>query len=205
MTEAELTRDDLGGGFFLYQPKRGYRFGEDAVCLAAFPPLRPGMTVLDLGCGCGAVTLLLAKREPGLILYGLELRERPAALAARNVSANGVKARIIRGDAMNAAALFPKGSFDLVVTNPPYYPAGRCRPPRDEDAAAAKTERFWDPAKALTEAAAVLKTGGALFMSHLAQREGEMTALAREAGLTPARRETPLNGRVLLEFTRTGA
>ena len=141
----DLTCDDLRcGGFTLLQPKRGYRFAIDAPLLAALVSLRPDLRVLDMGCGSGVLPLLLLGREPSLAVCGVEWRERPFDLAVENMKRNGVDAEIIRGDAMEAATLLDGRRFDLIVSNPPYYPADGCRLPSDEDIAAAKVEIRWD-------------------------------------------------------------
>ncbi|HEX2216507.1 MAG TPA: methyltransferase, partial [Xanthobacteraceae bacterium] len=57
----ELTVDAvLGGRLRLMQPKRGHRFGHDAVLLAAATPAAPGDRVVEFGAGVGAAGLLVA-------------------------------------------------------------------------------------------------------------------------------------------------
>ena len=86
MNPNELTLDDLRiGGFRLFQPKKGYRFSLDAPVLAALAPVTPGMSVLDLGCGGGVLSLLLLGQEPSLKVSGIELRQIAFDLAVRNM------------------------------------------------------------------------------------------------------------------------
>ena len=51
--------------------------------VAASVPARAGQSVLDLGCGVGAVALCLGARVPGLTLTGVERQPDYAALAQR--------------------------------------------------------------------------------------------------------------------------
>jgi tRNA1Val (adenine37-N6)-methyltransferase len=130
----ETVEDLRTGGFRLIQKKDGFRFGEDSVFLAAFAasfysrnsPHR-ALRAADLGCGCGAVTVLLARRLPSADLAGVELVPRIAAVAARNARLDGLegRVRIVRDDVRRLAVSrpdgpFPHGRFDLVVSNPPY-------------------------------------------------------------------------------------
>ena len=81
--------------------------------LEALPPLSG--RVLDLGCGWGAVGVTLAKKYPGLEVVMTDVNERAAALARRNLDANGATAQVVCGDGFEAV----EGDFDAVITNPP--------------------------------------------------------------------------------------
>ena len=74
---SELTADTLfDGGLTLLQEKRGYRFSVDSVLLASFVEADGATSLLDLGCGCGIMPLVLAHRHPGLKrVVGVELQE----------------------------------------------------------------------------------------------------------------------------------
>jgi tRNA1(Val) A37 N6-methylase TrmN6 len=114
-----ITRDGfLGGRVTLSQPARGFRAGSDAVLLAAACPARAGETVLDLGCGVGAVMYCLAARVPGIVATGVERDPEAAALARGNGPAEVVEADVLH----LPGAL--RRAFDHVVANPPYFAAG---------------------------------------------------------------------------------
>ena len=70
--DAATTLDAvLGGRLSLRQPRRGHRFGHDAILLAAATDARSGQHAVELGAGVGAAGLALAK--PGLAGRGLAL------------------------------------------------------------------------------------------------------------------------------------
>lgn len=118
----DLTCDAfLGGRLSLWQPKRGYRAGVDPVLLAASVDARAGQSVLDLGCGAGAVALCLGARVKGLELHGLELQPAYAALARRNAAENSIALEVHEGDIAQMPAALKARRFDHVVTNPPYF------------------------------------------------------------------------------------
>lgn len=185
MNDELYTVDDLFiGGFFLKQPKKGYRFSMDAPLLGALVPLAEVETALDLGCGSGVLPFLLLGRNPGLKVSGIELREVPFALALENAKANGVDVEWILGDAMKATSLLEGRTFDLILSNPPYYPVDACRPPKNEDIAAAKTERYWDQKTMLEQAFALLKPGGCFAVIFDGRREKEIHSLAQAVGFS---------------------
>ncbi len=116
-----LTDDAfLGGRVQLWQPKRGYRAATDPVLLAACCPAKRGQTVLDLGCGAGAASLCLSARVGGLALSGLELQPDYADLARRNAARAGVDLEVFEGSVLDMPKPL-RGTFDQVITNPPYY------------------------------------------------------------------------------------
>jgi tRNA1(Val) A37 N6-methylase TrmN6 len=109
----------LGGRVRYDQPRAGFRSGIEPVLLAASIPARPGQLVLEGGCGAGAGLLCLAHRVPGLRGGGIERDPALAALAARNLAANGHDALTVRGADLLAAEA--EGAVDHAFANPPYH------------------------------------------------------------------------------------
>lgn len=184
MTCGESSR---GKELSLLQPGKGLRFSLDSVLLGAFPALTEGLRVLDMGCGSGILLLLLAMREKHLRLWGIDRNPELTALAEENCRRNGIAADILCGDAMKAASIFPGSGFDLIVSNPPYYPVADCRLPRDPAVAAARTELFWNQENMLNQAFRLLTENGAFCLSFPGHRKDEMLALAEKSGFFPFR------------------
>ena len=72
----------------LRQPVSGYRFGTDAVFLAASVPAGQGR-LLDMGAGAGAVALGVSWRLPDYQITAVEKDPVLAKLLASNIQANG--------------------------------------------------------------------------------------------------------------------
>lgn len=118
----DLTQDDfLGGKIAVWQPRRGYRAGVDAVLLAASVAAKAGQSVLELGCGVGTASLCLAARVPDLRITGVEVQPDYAALAQRNVEANGLPLKVVTADLRALPADLRQERFDHVIMNPPYF------------------------------------------------------------------------------------
>ncbi len=126
--QKELLRDneqlcDLQlDGLFLIQPDDVFHFGTDAVLLSNFAKLPKGARVIDLGTGTGILPILLSAKTEAAHFTGVEIQEKAADAAKRNVIINGLEGKIdiIEGNITEMTAKFGKSSFDAVVTNPPY-------------------------------------------------------------------------------------
>src|SRR5262245_37952161 len=174
----ELTEDTLlGGRVRVVQPARGYRVAVDAVLLAAAIEAKPAERVLDLGAGVGSVGLCLAARLPGCHIVGLELQPALAGLAERNASLNGLADRM-RTVVHDLARPLPGelGSFDHVVSNPPYLAAAVADPSPDRAKALATVESSADLARWLAVAAASLNPVGSLLIIHRRDRLDEIAS-----------------------------
>ncbi|WP_294640794.1 methyltransferase, partial [uncultured Aureimonas sp.] len=147
----EVTKDAFyGGAFHLLQPARGgLRAGDDALLLAATVEPGQGGTAADLGSGSGAVALAAATRAPALHLTLAERDPAIVDLARRTLALpeNADLSRRLRVAELDLLQLRPAreaagladGAFDLVLTNPPFHPAGGRVSP-DATRAAAKAE-----------------------------------------------------------------
>jgi tRNA1(Val) A37 N6-methylase TrmN6 len=125
---ADTTEDAvLGGRLVLRQPRRGHRFGHDAILLAAATGAEAGEHAVDCGAGVGAAGLALAARVPGLAVTLVEIDPALAALAADNIRHNRLDDRVravaldaTAGARAFAAAALPAGSAARVLMNPPF-------------------------------------------------------------------------------------
>jgi tRNA1(Val) A37 N6-methylase TrmN6 len=178
-----LTRDVvLDGKVVLWQPDRGYRAGVDPVLLAASVEASSGARVLDLGCGVGAVALCLLARRPDVSVTGLEINPDLVTLARRNAVENRVETRlqIVSGSVDALPGDIAPGSFDLVVTNPPYMAAGTTAPSPEPGKRTAHVEAEADLETWVAAAARSLKPRGFLTLIHRADRLDHLLAVLRD-------------------------
>jgi tRNA1Val (adenine37-N6)-methyltransferase len=186
----ETTLDPfLGGRLHFYQPKRGYRFSVDAALLAGFATVRPDDLAADLGAGCGVVGILLAHFYPFKRLVSVEVQEELAVLARRNVERNGYSGRIeVRHqDVHTFAADETAGSYDLLVSNPPFQPVGASRASTYRQRAVARQESLLQPGDLFAAAQRLLHPGGRMAMIHRPWRWPELRGLMERHDLNPSR------------------
>src|SRR3990172_1732121 len=142
LREGESLDALASGGLRIIQSVKGFRHSMDAILLAQFAAPRPTDRVLDLGCGSGAIALMLAHRYPLLRVVGLEIQRALASRALRGAQLNGLHDRveIVEGDLRRVEALLPPAGFDLVLFHPPHPQVGRGRLNPDPERRQAKHE-----------------------------------------------------------------
>ncbi len=87
-----------------------------AVLLRATEPPTGARTLLDLGCGYGAIGLAIAREVPGCRVTGVDVNERALLLARENAAALGVADRYVA----HPPAAVPAGeTYDEIWSNPP--------------------------------------------------------------------------------------
>jgi tRNA1(Val) A37 N6-methylase TrmN6 len=173
------TTDDaaLGGRLVLRQPRKGHRFGHDAILLAAAVDAVACDHVVDLGAGVGAAGLAVITRIGGVRLTLAEIDPALAALAAENIARNGLQARAtsVELDVTASAAAFEDaglraGSADHVMMNPPFNDARRMRRSPDTSRANAHVAEDHTLHAWCGAAARLLRPGGQLSLIWRADR-----------------------------------
>lgn len=189
-TGNETSDTIFNGTIRILQERKGYRFSIDAILLAGFVRLSRRDRVIDLGTGVGVIPLILGKRgEDAEEIVGVEIQEKLAALAQRNVSINGLEdlIRIYQGDMKELNNTFLSSSFDVLITNPPYYrvSSGRINPYSQK--AIARHEITCTIDDVLQASCYLLKEGGRIFIIFPAARAITLFDSLRNASLEPKR------------------
>lgn len=170
------------GPYVLSWPEGVFPLGGDALALGRFAAAKRGWRVCDLGCGSGVLLLLLAAREPSLSLTGVELDPLAAGAARENLERNGLNGEIIAGDFRGNP--LPAGRFDLVVSNPPYFPVGA-----GKSAGPARSEENGTLGELCAAASRLAKNGGRFALCHRPERLVDAFCALRACGLEPKRLE----------------
>ena len=125
-----------------------------------------------------AAALCFSWRAPGAQVVGLELQPEMAALARRNVEVNDMTDRvtILEGDLLRPPGELDPGSFDHVIANPPYLPAGRADLPQDPSKAVAHVEGEAALADWVDFALRMVRPKGGIPLVHRADRLDELLA-----------------------------
>jgi len=79
------------------------------------------LKILDLGTGCGAIAIALAKELPDASVWATDISEEALGLARRNALKHGVRDRVSfwQGDLWEPL-MEGAHRFDMIVSNPPY-------------------------------------------------------------------------------------
>jgi tRNA1Val (adenine37-N6)-methyltransferase len=169
------------GRILVRQKKMGYRFSVDAPLLASFIRTEPGDELLELGTGCGIISLLLSNR-PFRRITALEVQRSLASLAGRNVILNRLQGRmrVVRGD---LRSFRPRKKYDVVFSNPPYLKgaAGTLSPSAEKSIA--KHELRCDIFDVMDATHRLLKKGGRSYFIFPERRRPDFRRALQQTGL----------------------
>jgi len=102
----------------LYQLQKGYRFNSDTHFLYDFiSNFSIKGEVLDIGCGCGILGLLMA-RDFKISLTQIDIQKENIFLSEKNAQINKIKSNILQMDFKKSEF---RNRFDFIVSNPPFY------------------------------------------------------------------------------------
>ena len=107
--------------FRVQQDRCAMKITTDAVLLGALADYNSPKEILDIGTGTGVIALMLAQRFPESEITALEIDSVAATQASENFKESLFSTRL----KLKPIALqdFSAGtSFDLIVSNPPYFP-----------------------------------------------------------------------------------
>ncbi len=183
LTIEDLTSFDLQ----MFQPRHGYRYSLDPLLLVQFcQKLKPGGSIIDLGAGCGIISLLLARVNPDSKVVAIENNLEMAALVEQNIKHNSLVGRVSAhsDDIINLKKNYPVSTFDLVVSNPPFRTpeSGRVSPITGRDNA--RHESTAGLADFLTASKYLVKPSGKICFIHHPSRMQEFVSLSAQMKLS---------------------
>lgn len=131
--------------------------------------------------------LLIAKSQPSVRVFGVEIQPELARHAAQNARANSLAERflVIRGDLRNAPRFLPPEHFHRVVANPPFHRPGSGASPPSRSRASARQELTFTLSDLAVTAAALLRFGGTLDMIHITERLPDVCRALDASALEP--------------------
>ncbi len=180
-----VSEHRLAGGTPVYIDEV-HRFGTDAMLLSEFCGIHRLWTACDLGSGCGIIPLRwhdMGHRGP---CWAVELDEAGTALLRRAAAqAGAAQIHPLTADLCRLPDELPRGRFDLVSCNPPYFTGGKVS--QNPARGAARHELHCTVADVCRAAAALLRDGGRLCLCNQPRRLADCIAGMREAGIEPKR------------------
>ncbi len=175
------------------QPKDGYHFSMDPFLLTSHALQvhtfsENGTRIIDIGCGCGIISLLLAKCSNDLKIIGIELQDELFNHAVTNVLANKMhnSINIIHEDIHNITRTDIDGSVDLILSNPPYKKDNSGRKNPNSQKAIARHEIALDMDGLFKCSKLLLKEKGSLHLIYPVERISELINTASQNNFTPS-------------------
>ena len=99
------------------------KVGTDGVLLGAWSPLKPGTnSILDIGAGTGLIALMLAQRSMAETIDAVEIDEDAYEQCVENFEESEWADRLFCYHAgFREFVEEMEGSYELIVSNPPFY------------------------------------------------------------------------------------
>lgn len=209
LEEGERIEDLQCKGLKIIQNKNFYTFTSDSVILANFINLKKNDSCVEIGTGCGVIPVLLSVKTNFDKIYAFELQNEMARLAEKNILLNKLedKVSIICDDVRNFNQYFPRESFDVVFSNPPYMSSeGANKNLVRSNARHDKSLPIDDLCKTAFN---LLKFGGKFYVVYSAARSCELIHTLIENNLEPKRMFFTENGKrkvilVIIEAVKGG-
>jgi release factor glutamine methyltransferase len=170
----------------------------------AIDAVPPGGRVADLGTGSGAIALsIAAERWPDVEVWATDASADAVAVARANTAALGRRGAVVRlaqGSWFDALPQELRGTFDVVVANPPYVPDSAliARQVRDHEPAVALFggDDGLDHVRTIVHGAPAWLTPNGTLVVEIGDDQGEAVAgLARAAGFSRVEVRPDLAGR----------
>jgi tRNA1Val (adenine37-N6)-methyltransferase len=159
--------------------------GTDAMLLGAWADPADASAILDIGCGCGILALMMAQKSEGQV-DAIDIDEKSVIQAGDNFRASPWKNRLKAYSV--PLQLFPSiigKQYDFIITNPPFF-AGSLKSP-SETRNRARHDTDLTLVRLLCEIKKLLKPSGRFAVVLPEQTRSEFTRLAELHGFFPRR------------------
>lgn len=199
--------------FTVHDDQCAHKVGTDGILLGAWAGVGAARRILDVGTGSGLVALMLAQRACGFAnddrglptIDAIDENSSAVKQAGENFARSPWHDRLRSVEAAwDQFAGDSIGAYDLIVANPPFFPAGA--PDAGEPRTAARLDRHLTVRSLLAGAAQALRPGGRCCLVWPYDRLSECLESAADVGFSctrlldvcPLPREAPI--RVLLQL-----
>lgn len=171
----------LGNGCALIQSKKYFCFTTDSILLADFCRVKKGDRCVDLGAGQGILSVLLASRADVSCVEAVEIQPELCEILRRNVELNRLGHLYVHQSDLRELFL-EKGSYDVVISNPPYEPEQSGTVNLQNPVAMARHEQACRLEDVIKAGLGLLRFGGCMYMCLRPNRLCDVVTSARQYG-----------------------
>lgn len=182
LEEGERLEDLQCNNLKIIQNKNLYCFTSDSVILANTICTKPKDVVVEIGAGCGVISILVQAKNALQKIIAFEVQPQMAALASKNVLLNNLQnIEVVCDDIKNYEKHIAKGKANVVFCNPPYF-----KPTKFEQTGCnkiAKEEVLLNMDDLCRYASEILKDGGSFYVCEPAERCSELVCTLQKYAL----------------------
>jgi tRNA1(Val) A37 N6-methylase TrmN6 len=197
----------------IVQDTEWFNFSLDSVLLANFITLRStAKNIIDLGTGNAPIPLILSTRTDAKIV-GVEIQKSVYDLALKSVQINKLESKIeiLNQDVKEIDNMYETDTFDVVVSNPPYFKYnGESLVNNDDHKTIARHEVLLNIDDILRVTKKLLKNNGNFGIVHRPERMLEILNKMQQYNVEPKRirfiypKENLECNMMLIEGTKNG-
>ena len=181
------------------------KVGTDGVLLGAWTDLSHSRRILDIGTGTGLIALMLAQRCMDARITAIDLDSAAVEQAQENIQASPWKDRI-EALQQDICTYPPNGTFDTIVSNPPYF-IDSLKCPDGQRSTARHTDTL-DADRLIGKVSELLTSDGRFSIILPAEQTEDLIRVASEKGLHPSRQTWVITRpglspkRIIMEFRK---
>ena len=172
----------------IIQNTKGFCFGIDSVLLSDFAKgIKKNSTIVDIGTGTGIISILLSAKTDVRKIYGVEIQEDVENMAKRSVELNHLedKIEIINTNIKNIFDFLEPNKIEAIVTNPPYMKLNTGAQNEERKKLISRHEVECTLEDIIQISYKLLKSNGAFYMVHRAERIVDILYYLRQYKLEP--------------------
>lgn len=209
LEQNERIEDLQCEGLKIIQNPSLYTFTSDSVILANFVKTKSLDKVVEIGTGCGVISILVQAKNKLKKITAFEIQKAMFKLAQKNIEMNGVDEKIdlICDDIENFDKYIKKHETNVIFCNPPYFKETNF--PQTEVNKIAKEELFLSCEKLCSIVSELLAEGGTFFVCYPAERSAELISTLQKYNLATKEMFFTENGKgkvktLFLKATKNG-
>ncbi|MBQ9673604.1 MAG: tRNA1(Val) (adenine(37)-N6)-methyltransferase [Ruminococcus sp.] len=165
-----------------------HRFSTDTILLSHFSSPKKSDKVVELGCGCGTIPLLMKKDGKASEITAVEIQPDACDMLKRSIELNSLSGvTVLNSDLKDLKGKLPFGYYNLVVCNPPYKEAGTGIYNPNIGKKTARHETLCTMEDIVSVASRLLNFGGRFCMCQRPERLTDAMQIFRKNNLEPKR------------------
>ena len=178
-----LVPVQLPFGKTIYQTNNGHSITSDSSFLVetiSDQILHENINLLELGSGNGIISIMLSYYHHEWVILGIEIQKHLTKLSQDNAKLSQTSPRFTEANLRDFTSLL---KYDLIVSNPPYYPKEKGRISQIEERAISRHEVTCNMMDILKCVKRNLKKGGSAFILYPQNRWIDLNNFAKKVDL----------------------
>lgn len=174
---------NCNSSYKIYQDRKKFCFGIDAILLADYAKNIKGKKICDLCTGNGIIPILLADKILAEKIDGIEIQKEIVDLANKSIKLNCLenKIKIHTCNLLDTCSVLEKNTYDAITVNPPYMKPNSNT--IENSKSIARQEIYCNLEDIIKTSSKLLKSNGKFFMIHRPNRIGEIFILLSKYNL----------------------